>query len=143
MKRPRQNNDTQDDDIKPKNDDIAFLKPHPLGEVWRGLNYKHMKKSILKTLLFSTLFAATSLFAQNPEPVKIEAWVTNPDRSALFEKQSETVSFSNKERGWGGKIIVDDTQKLQPIDGFGFALTGGSAELMMKMTPAERKKLIQ
>ncbi|MEI8115133.1 MAG: glucosylceramidase, partial [Bacteroidia bacterium] len=102
-----------------------------------------MKKSILKTLLFSTLFAATSLFAQNPEPVKIEAWVTNPDRSALFEKQSETVSFSNKERGWGGKIIVDDTQKLQSIDGFGFALTGGSAELMMKMTPAERKKLIQ
>ena len=102
-----------------------------------------MKKYILKTLLFSTLYGASSLFAQNPEPGKIEAWVTNPDRSALFEKQSETVSFSNKERGWGGKIIVDDTQKLQTIDGFGFALTGGSAELMMKMTPTKRKKLIQ
>ena len=39
MKRPIQNFDTQVDDIKTKNDDIAFLKPHPSGEVWRGLNY--------------------------------------------------------------------------------------------------------
>jgi glucosylceramidase len=142
MKRPRLNFDTQEDDIKTKNDDIAFLKPHPSGEVWRGPNYKHMKKSILKILLFTTLLGVTSLFAQDPESGQIEAWVTNPDRSALFEKQSETVSFSNKEKGWGGKIIVDDTQRLQSIDGFGFALTGGSAELMMKMTTAERKKLI-
>jgi len=102
-----------------------------------------MKKSILNTLLFSTLFATTSLFAQNPEPGKIEAWVTNPDRSALFEKQSESVSFNYKENRRGSTIVIDDTQKLQSIDGFGFALTGGSAELMMKMTPAERKKLIQ
>ena len=101
-----------------------------------------MKKIFLNTLLFSTLLGASPLFAQNPEPQKIETWVTNPDRSSLFEKQSETVFFSNKEKGWGGKIIVDDTRKLQSVDGFGFALTGGSAELMMKMSPIERNKLI-
>ena len=101
-----------------------------------------MRKLVLNTIIFSTLVGATSLFAQNPEPGKIEAWITNPDRSALFEKQAEPVSFSSKNRGWGSTIVIDDNQKLQSIDGFGFALTGGSAELMMKMSPAERGKLI-
>jgi len=102
-----------------------------------------MKKTYLNTLLFSALIGATSLFAQNPEPGKIEVWITNPDRSALFEKQAETVSFSNKENRRGSTIIIDDNQKLQLIDGFGFALTGGSAELMMKMSSSERAKLIK
>ena len=102
-----------------------------------------MKKSYLSTLFLTTLVGVSSLFAQHAEPVKIEAWVTNADRSALFEKQAETVSFSNRDRSWGGKIVIDENQKLQTIDGFGFALTGGSAELMMKMAPAERSKLIR
>jgi hypothetical protein len=37
MNRPIQNFYTQEDDFKTKNRDIAFLKPHPSGEVWRGL----------------------------------------------------------------------------------------------------------
>lgn len=32
---------------------------------------------------------------------------------------------------------------MQTVDGFGFALTGGSAELMMKMSKAERTKLLK
>lgn len=102
-----------------------------------------MRKSLFNTLLFSAMVGITSSFAQNTESNKIEAWITNPDRSALFEKQAETVSFSNRENRRGSTIVIDDTQKLQSIDGFGFALTGGSAELMMKMTPAERSKLIK
>jgi len=75
---------------------------------------------------------------------RIEAWVTLPDRSALFEKQTETISFSDRNRGRGGTpIVVDDGYRMQTIDGFGFALTGGSAELLMKMNPAERSKIIR
>ncbi len=29
--------DTPKNDYKTKIEDIAFFKPHPLGEVWRGL----------------------------------------------------------------------------------------------------------
>lgn len=79
---------------------------------------------------------------QSKESVKIEAWITNADRSALFEKQSEPLSFSTRDSRRGTAIIIDDNQTLQTIDGFGFALTGGSAELMMKMSPKERSKLI-
>lgn len=85
-----------------------------------------MKKSIAKFSLLGLLVASGTIFAQTSEPKKIEAWVTNPDRSSLFEKQAEPILFGN--RG-GATIIVDDLQAMQSIDGFGFALTGGSAEL--------------
>ena len=101
-----------------------------------------MRKSFVNIIFFNTLFSITSLFAQSTEPTKIDAWITNPDRSALFEKQAEPITFGNRDMRRGAAIVIDDTQRLQSIDGFGFALTGGSAELMMKMTPAERTKLI-
>lgn len=94
-------------------------------------------------MLFSTLIGISSLFAQNGEPTKIEAWITNADRSALFEKQAEPISFDTRDLHRGTPIVIDDTQVLQIIDGFGFALTGGSAELMMKMSPTARNKLIR
>lgn len=100
-----------------------------------------MRKTFLNVVC-STLIGITSLFAQNAEPVKIEAWITNADRSALFEKQVDPITFSTRDSRRATAIIIDDAQQLQSIDGFGFALTGGSAELMMKMTSVERNKLI-
>jgi hypothetical protein len=53
-----------------------------------------MRKLLAKILLFCSLvFVVTLLSAQNAEPIKIEAWITNTDRSALFEKQAEPISF--------------------------------------------------
>jgi glucosylceramidase len=93
-----------------------------------------------------TLFAIASLngailFAQSGQ---IESWITNPDRSALFEKQPENIAFSAKNSGRGGStIVIDDSNQMQTIDGFGFALTGGSAELLMKMSSEERAKVLK
>ncbi len=97
-------------------------------------------KSFLICLLLTSLFFTT--FAQQL-PVEIEAWVTKSDRSMLFEKLNEKLSFSKKDQGWGLPIIIDESHSMQTIDGFGFALTGGSAELMMKMSPEARKSLIE
>ncbi|MDX9948287.1 MAG: glycoside hydrolase family 30 beta sandwich domain-containing protein [Bacteroidales bacterium] len=75
---------------------------------------------------------------------QIEAWVTLPDRSVLFEKQTETIAFSDRNSGRGGPaIVIDEGQPMQTIDGFGFALTGGSVELLMKMNPADRSKVLR
>ncbi|HET6556387.1 MAG TPA: glycoside hydrolase family 30 beta sandwich domain-containing protein [Prolixibacteraceae bacterium] len=101
-----------------------------------------MRKILLNTAL-ATLAGVSSLFAQQAGPVSIEAWVTNGDRSTLFEKQAETVSFSDRDSRRGAAIVIDENQPMQLIDGFGFALTGGSAELMMKMSATERNKLIR
>jgi len=99
------------------------------------------KISLRITLLALAALNATFLFAQ---PGQIESWVTNPDRTALFEKQLEVVSFSEKNNSRGGStIVIDDSQQMQTIDGFGFALTGGSAELLMKMSSNERTKILK
>jgi glucosylceramidase len=39
-------------------------------------------------------------------------------------------------------IIINPGAAYQSIDGFGFALTGGSAQHMVRMSAAARKKLI-
>jgi glucosylceramidase len=72
----------------------------------------------------------------------IESWITKQDRSMLFAKSAEQISFSARPQGRGATIIIDDSHSMQSIDGFGFALTGGSAELMMKMKPEARKELL-
>jgi glucosylceramidase len=99
------------------------------------------KNSLRVTLLAFAALNASLLFAQSGQ---IESWITNPDRSALFEKQSGNISFADRNAGRGGStIIIDDSQQMQTIDGFGFALTGGSAELLMKMSSGERAKILK
>ncbi len=99
-----------------------------------------MKTKFLLCLLLATLSCGT--FAQVADQLEVEGWVTKPDRSMLFEKMNEKVFFSDKGRGRGLPIVIDESHSMQSIDGFGFALTGGSAGLIMKMTPDARKALI-
>ena len=99
------------------------------------------KISLRLTLVALAALNVTILFSQ---PERIESWITNRDRSALFEKQTEVVTFSDKNNGYGGSVIViDDSHQMQTIDGFGFALTGGSAELLMKMSSGERANILK
>lgn len=99
-----------------------------------------MKTKFLVCLLLSGLFCRSS--AQVADSMEIEAWITNPDRSMLFEKMNEKVFFSDKQ-GHGLPIVIDESHSMQTIDGFGFALTGGSAGLIMKMTPEAREALLE
>ena len=100
-----------------------------------------LKLSLKVALIILAVFNSNFLYAQ---PGQIESWVTSPDRSVLFEKQPENVSFSEKNNGRGGSaIVIDDLQHMQTIEGFGFALTGGSAGLLMKMSSAERAKILK
>ena len=97
-----------------------------------------MKEKYLVITAFSfLLFFSAPVYAQ-----EIESWVTQPDRSALFAKQTENLSFSNDNTS-GIHIVIDEQHTMQSIDGFGFSLTGGSAELMMKMDKNERSKLLK
>jgi len=96
-------------------------------------------------IFIMTLVAGTfnTGYSQNGNPITIESWVTNPDRSSLFQKQPENVAFRNNNGESGTTIIIDEVSQFQEIDGFGFALTGGSAELLMKMTPASRTGVLR
>lgn len=79
-------------------------------------------------------------FAQTPRQAQL--WLTVVDRSALFARQSQPLEFSAPQSQLP-VIAVNDMQRFQPIEGFGFALTGGSAQLLMKMTPDRRAALLR
>jgi glucosylceramidase len=90
-----------------------------------------------RILLVSLSLMPLCAFAQKD----VSVWLTNPDRSALFQLQSEPLPLSNSPAE-SSVIQVDDKQTYQTMDGFGFALTGGSAQLMMRMAAASRSKLL-
>ncbi len=69
-------------------------------------------------------------------------WLTNPDRSALFQLQNPPITIS-KTPATNQIIEVDPTKTYQTIDGFGFALTGGSAQLITHMDPDARAALLR
>lgn len=77
-------------------------------------------------------------------PVKTDVafWLTKADRTALFEKQNVGLIFSNA-NNTHSTITVDSTQTFQTIDGFGFALTGGSAYLINRLPSTEREPLLK
>lgn len=70
----------------------------------------------------------------------IDVWLTNKDRSALFQQQTP-LTFSASNNG-DATIIIDDKKQYQKMDGFGFALTGGSAQHIIKMSADARSKLL-
>lgn len=70
-------------------------------------------------------------------------WLTTADRSALFQKQKQSYRFSPGAATQQPTIEIFDKQMLQTIDGFGFALTWGSAQHLYHMDPAKRKALLK
>jgi glucosylceramidase len=78
-------------------------------------------------------------YAQSPR--KVDSWLTDPAKSIFFTKQP-SVSFSEKIIA-GDVIKIDDTKKYQSIDGFGYALTGGSAMNIIKMSKPARAALLK
>lgn len=91
-------------------------------------------------LFIACVFTCSSLcaIAQN-QP---EVWLTKADRSVLFAKQVSKLSFK-ADRNNLSTIIVNDKETYQPIDGFGYALTGGSAQHIIKMSAPARAALLK
>lgn len=92
------------------------------------------------TLAVAISAAATTALAQQKGAV--QTWLTNADQSALFELQKQEVPFA-KVTDQHPVIEVNDKESYQSIDGFGFCLTGGSAQLIIKMDPAKRAAMLK
>jgi glucosylceramidase len=71
-----------------------------------------------------------------------QLWLTTADRSALLAPQPDLLHFTATGNQFP-TITVNEMQQFQPIEGFGFALTGGSAQLLMRMTPERRAALLR
>lgn len=70
----------------------------------------------------------------------VETWITMPDKSFLLRKQVQALSFGSGNNTYPS-IVIDTTQVFQSMDGFGFAMTGGSAYVLNKL-PVDQKEAI-
>jgi glucosylceramidase len=71
-----------------------------------------------------------------------QVWLTKADRTALFTRQATGLKLStatNKKP----VILINDKKTFQSIDGFGYALTGGSAQHIIKMSAQVRAALLK
>jgi glucosylceramidase len=98
-----------------------------------------MIKLNTRTLCCAVLlgFAVTPILAQN----KVAYWLTRADRSALFAEQKNKLAFSKTQEDLP-TIRINDQERFQEIDGFGYALTGGSAQHLIRMSAAARKAIL-
>lgn len=71
----------------------------------------------------------------------INLWLTKADATALLKKQPAILfgSSSNANK----TISVDSTTSYQTIDGFGYTLTGGSAEVINTLDATTKSNLLQ
>jgi glucosylceramidase len=83
-----------------------------------------------------TLTLAATAAAQD-----VSLYLTSPDRSALLALQPP-IAFIPAATASSQTITVNAAKTYQTIDGFGFALTGGSAQLLMHMDAAKRDALL-
>jgi glucosylceramidase len=92
------------------------------------------------------LLSCTLLFPSLPSNAQQERearlWLTTPDRTNVVAPQAASLHFSS-EAGQMPVLTVDDAQHFQTMDGFGFALTGGSAQLLMRMGGSPRTALLR
>jgi len=100
---------------------------------WRSVN--PVLHTLSHSLLIGFLAAGTGLLSA-------QAWITNADRSSLFQRSAQPIAFREM-AARGPAIVIDPGLQMQSIDGFGFALTGGSAELLMKMSPEARANTLR
>ena len=105
---------------------------------------------ILAAVLFIPAYGAaaeTGVLQKPAAPEKqlsAELWLTRADGSALFQKQPDQLPFTASTAASSAlSININPDVKYQEIDGFGCALTGGSAKLINKLPREERGALIR
>lgn len=104
------------------------------------------------TVVIITLWLAScntkcsSKGSDNPGPpppgkADIESWLTTGDQAALLQKQTTIMSFGTAGNGFPF-IDVDSATAYQTIDGFGYTLTSGSAEVINRLSAGAKTDLL-
>lgn len=81
-----------------------------------------------------------------PEPPvatnEVDFWLTKADQSVKIQKQAGILAFKDSYNNYPN-IEVNDAQTFQTVDGFGFSLTGGSAQVINSLNADKKKALLQ
>jgi glucosylceramidase len=119
-----------------------------------NLNYS-IKVLFFAIAIFTQLKCSSSNDATDPVPPPVtppvtppvvtndvDFWLTKGDQSVLLAKQNVTLGFSTTPN-INQNIEVSESQKFQTVDGFGYTLTGGSADVINQLTASKKSALLQ
>lgn len=101
-------------------------------------------KFVMTKILILSIFVLNLSCSTKENKLKsdVEFWLTTGDKKSLLEKQENLLYASESDTN--SVITVDSTKQFQSIDGFGYALTGGSALwIHTKLNPAQRDSLLK
>lgn len=90
------------------------------------------KKKFIITFIFLSEFAVSQV---------VTPWITTGDKSKLLQQQS-TLSFEINSTSGGNTLTINPTSVYQTIDGFGFCLTEGSAEVITSLANTQQSALL-
>ena len=88
-------------------------------------------------IFFCVLVVASSMQSLNAQAIQ---YITKGDKSQLFQKQ---IIQSSKLNSSTITVEVNEQKTLQTMDGFGFALTGGSATLIDALPTNQKNTLLK
>ncbi len=74
-------------------------------------------------------------------PTGISYWLTTGDKVNLLSKQTTSLNFGVVANALPN-VNVDSTQKFQTVEGFGYTLTQGSAEVINQLPVSDRNSLL-
>lgn len=75
-------------------------------------------------------------------PSEVEFWLTRGDRSVLLQKQNTVIRFTTA-MNTHPAYAVDTAQAFQTMEGFGYTLTSGSAEVINGLAATDRLALLR
>ena len=116
-----------------------------------------MKKSFSGSIMVCSLFSIVFGLLTSCQPAKIDEvqppprppvtnevdfWLTKSDQSVKLQKQSSVLAFGTTTNMFPS-IEVNESNKFQTIDGFGYTLTGGSAEVINQLNTSVKQELLQ
>jgi glucosylceramidase len=109
-----------------------------------------MKIFILITLSVMLSKCSQTSDTVNPAPTpippvavnEVDFWMTKGNQTVNLQKQTSILSFGTTYNNYAN-IEVDDSQTFQSIDGFGYTLTGGSAQVINLLNAQKRQELLQ
>ncbi|WP_051200168.1 RICIN domain-containing protein [Flavobacterium subsaxonicum] len=101
---------------------------------------KHQPTSGFKANFYNLSFFLLLFYASYGQTVT--PWITSGDQSKLLQQQA-TVSFSANSGTNASTITVTPSTTYQTIDGFGWTLTEGSAEVINSLAATQQNNLLQ
>lgn len=77
-----------------------------------------------------------------PPTNEVDFWMTTSDETVKLQKQSGILAFGTSVNQYQN-ISIDEAATFQTIDGFGYTLTGGSAEVINSLSASKKAELLQ